>query len=226
MRSESGGYDGTSPPPRRVTRSLVAFPDGFTATKPVRCRPTDVARRPTPRPELRTALREALTAGREEFRDSVDRLASEYDFDAERVGTDPETLDPPAAVAPLDTPDREPVRRAWTLAEAPLGVVVAGAAYHDNPILYANRATRRLTGYTLSELCGENLRRLQGSGTDGAAVDALRNALRNWNSVTVELRNYRADGTPFTNRVTLVPRSGDDGTVRHWFGLQAAVPAD
>ncbi|ELZ24342.1 PAS fold domain-containing protein [Halosimplex carlsbadense 2-9-1] len=183
-------------------------------------------RGPTPRPELRAALREALTADRGSFRDSVDRLASEYDFDAQRLGADPETFDPPAAVAPLDVSDREPVWRAWMLAEAPLGVVVAGAAYHDNPVLYANRATRRLTGHSLAALWGENLRRLQGPGTDGAAVDTLRNALRNWNGVTVELRNYRADGTPFTNRVTLVPSPGDDGTVRHWFGLQAAVPAD
>jgi len=185
-----------------------------------------VARGPTPRPELRARLREALTAGREEFRETVDRLAAEHGFGADGLGTDPVAFDPPAAVAPLDPPDRTPVWRAWTLARAPLGVVVAGAAYHDNPILYANRATRRLTGHSLAALCGENLRRLQGPGTDGATVDTLRNALRNWNGVTVELRNYRADGTPFTNRVTLVPSPGDDGTVRHWFGLQAAVPAD
>lgn len=185
-----------------------------------------MAREPTPRPELRATLREALTADRPAFRETVGRLAAEHGFDADRLAADPETFAPPEAVASIDPPDREPVWRAWTLARAPLGVVVAGAAYHDNPVLYANRAARRLTGYTLSELCGENLRRLQGPGTDGAAVDALRNALRNWNGVTVELCNYRADGTPFTNRVTLVPSPGDDGTVRHWFGLQAAVPAD
>ena len=183
-------------------------------------------RGPTQRPELRARLREALTADRGTFRETVARLAGEHGFDADRLGTDPETFDPPAAVGHLDAPDREPVWRAWTLAGAPLGVVVAGAAYHDNPVRYANRATRRLTGYSLAELCGENLRRLQGPETDDAAVDALRNALRNWNGVTVELCNYRADDTVFRNRVTLVPRPGDDGTVAHWFGLQTAVPAD
>jgi PAS domain S-box-containing protein len=193
---------------------------------PVRFRPTGVDRGPTPRPELRATLREVLTADREAFRETVARLAAAHGFDADRLDTDAETFDPPAAVGALDPPDREPVWRAWTLAEAPLGVVVAGAAYHDNPIRYANRATRRLTGYSRADLCGENLRRLQGPGTDDTTVDAIRNALRNWNGVTVELCNYRADGTPFRNRVTLVPRPGDDGTVTHWFGLQAAVPVD
>jgi PAS domain-containing protein len=49
------------------------------------------------------------------------------------------------------------VWRARTLEDAPLGVVLTGAAYHDNPLLYANRATRRLTGYTLAELWGDDL---------------------------------------------------------------------
>jgi hypothetical protein len=52
----------------------------------------------------------------------------------------------------------------------------------------------------------------------------LRDAVRGWNGITVELCNYRADGTSFTNRVSLVPVPDATGTVEHWFGLQAAVP--
>lgn len=177
-----------------------------------------------PQPELRTTLCEALTADRESFRETVDSLATEYGFDADRLATTPETFDPPAAVGSVAGTDI--VWRAWTLETAPIGVVLAGAAYHDNPLLYANRATRRLTGYSLAALSGENLRRLQGPDTDRAAVDSLREALRTWNSVTVELRNYRADGSSFTNRVSLVPVPDANGTVEHWFGLQAAVPDD
>lgn len=193
----------------------------------VRFGTSGVDRGPTPRPAqdpaLREALREALTADRDRFRRTVRELAAEYGFDAERLDADPASFDPPAAVGALEAPDRPPVWRAWALEEAPLGLVVAGAAYHDNPVLYANRATRRLTGHSLAGLCGENLRLLQGPETDPGTVDTLRTALRNWNGVTVELRNYTAEGTPFTNRVTLVPVPGADGTVGHWFGLQAAV---
>jgi len=183
-----------------------------------------VDRQPGPHPDVRTALGETLTADRESFRATVRRLADEHGFEADRLATEPETFDPPAAVAPVDPPDRRLVWRAWTLEDAPLGVVLTGAAYHDNPVLYANRAARLLTGYPLAALYGENLRRLQGADTDPSAVAGLRDALRGWTGVTVELRNYRADGTPFTNRVSLVPVPDATGTVTHWFGLQAAVP--
>lgn len=65
------------------------------------------------------------------------------------------------------------------------------------------------------------MHRLPGPRPDVRA--ALREALRDWNGVTAELRNYRADGTPFTTRLSLVPVPDDTGPVQHWFGLQAAV---
>lgn len=193
---------------------------------PLRSQPSCVDRQCAPRPDVRETLREALTADRESFRQLVDRLATEHGFDASRLETTPETFDPPAAVCPVAGPDRPLVWRAWTLEEAPIGVVLAGAAYRDNPVLYANQTTRQLTGYSLEALTGQNLRVLQGPATDDAAVADLREALSTWNGVTVELRNYRADGTPFTNRVSLVPVPDDGGTVEHWFGLQAAVPRE
>ncbi|MES3161508.1 MAG: PAS domain-containing protein [Halorubrum sp.] len=180
---------------------------------------------PRPRPELRAALQDTLTADRSLFRDTIDRLASEYGFDA-NLDTTPESFDPPASIGDLSASDRRLVWRAWTLENAPLGVVLTGPAYHDNPVLYATRATRRLTGYTLETLRGDNLRRLQGAETDPATVGTLREALRGWSEITVELRNYRADGTAFTNRVSLVPVPDTNGTVEHWFGIQAAVPDD
>lgn len=176
-----------------------------------------------PHPELRETIRETLVADRESFRETGVQLAAEHGFDADRLSTSPKTFEPPAVIAPVTGPDRRLVWRAWALETAPIGVVLTGAAYHDNPLLYANRATRQLTGYSLEELRDENLRRLQGTQTDPAVVAKLREALRNWSSITVELCNYRADGTSFTNRVSLIPVPGADGTVEHWFGLQARV---
>ena len=177
-----------------------------------------------PQPELRAALKNVLTADIESFRETVDRLTAEHGFGTERLAATPETFDPPATLPNASAPAGELVWRARTLAAAPIGVVLTGPAYQDNPVLYANCATRRLTGYSLAELRGGNLRRLQGPQTDPDPVGALREAIRGWSRVTVELRNYRADGTPFVNRVSLVPVPAADGTVEHWFGLQAAVP--
>jgi len=179
---------------------------------------------PGPRPELRAALETTLTADVGSFRETVDRLGTEHGFGTEQLTTTPDTFDPKGGVTGMSVRDRELVWRAWTLEAAPIGVVLTGPAYQDNPVVYANRATCRLTGYSLSELRGGNLRRLQGARTDPDPVGTLREAIRGWSSVTVELCNYRADGTPFVNRVSIVPVSDADGTVQHWFGLQAAVP--
>lgn len=176
-----------------------------------------------PQPELRAALESALTADIELFRETVDRLGTEHEFNTKRLAATPDTFDPPATLANASVPAGELVWRARTLEAAPIGVVLTGPAYQDNPVLYANRATCRLTGYGLAELRGGNLRRLQGAQTDSDPVEALREAIRGWSKVTVELRNYRADGTSFVNRVSLVPVPAADGTVEHWFGLQAAV---
>jgi len=72
----------------------------------------------------------------------------------------------------------------------------------------------------MTELRGENPRLLQGLETAAGPVDDLREAISVWTPVTVELRNYRRDGTPFRNRVSLVPIAGDDGTIRNWVGIQ------
>lgn len=178
---------------------------------------------PGPHPTLREAIREVLTADRDTFRAGVERLGADHGFGTDRLATEPASFDPPEPVKPVTGRRRRLVWRAWVLADAPLGVVLTGAAYHDNPVVYATPATRQLTGYTLAELCGENLRRLQGPATAPAQVDALRDALRGWRPTTVELGNERADGTRFRNRVSLVPTFDATGTVDHWFGLQAAV---
>ncbi|ESS06506.1 MAG: PAS sensor histidine kinase [uncultured archaeon A07HB70] len=123
----------------------------------------------------------------------------------------------------LDRRGRTLVRRVWTFDTAPVGLTLCGPAYRDTPVLYATRTVRRLTGYDLSELRGENPRLFQGPETEPGAVADLRAAVEAWNETTVELTNHRRDGTPVRVRVTLAPLAGDDGTVTHWLGVQRRV---
>jgi len=129
----------------------------------------------------------------------------------------------PSVVADLDGRGAALLGRIRRFDAGPLGLTLSGPAYRDNPILYANESFRDLTGYPLEELRGENPRLLQGPATDPEAVATLREAVDNWTEATVELWNYRRDGTRFRNRVTVVPVPGDSGTVDHWLGVQAAV---
>ena len=80
-----------------------------------------------------------------------------------------------------------------------------------------------LTGYPREEILGRNCRFLQGPDTREEPVAEMRTALDSGEPVTVELLNYRKDGTPFWNRVSLEPLRDDDGRVTHWIGYQMDI---
>lgn len=131
-------------------------------------------------------------------------------------------------VPPPAETDRERRLRwkVWVLRNAPLGVTLSGAAYEDNPVLAVNRTFERLTGYPARAMWGHNPRLLQGPETERGPLGDLHAALRRWEPVTVELVNYRADGTRFRNRVSLHPVFDDVGTVTHWFGVQGLADVE
>ncbi len=123
----------------------------------------------------------------------------------------------------LDARDREILGRVRRFDTAPLGLTLSGPAYRDNPILYANETLRHLTGYSLRELHGENPRLFQGPDTEPEALDTLHEAIDIWTEATVELWNYRRDGSRFRNRVTVVPVPDDSGMIANWLGVQSLV---
>ncbi|ERH05778.1 MAG: PAS sensor histidine kinase [Halonotius sp. J07HN4] len=106
---------------------------------------------------------------------------------------------------------------------ANIAITLSNPSQADNPIVYANDAYGELTGYTKSETLGENCRCLQGKNTDETQVAALREAIDNEEPITVELRNYRKDGTEFWNRLTVTPIYDDDGTLIRYLGTQQDV---
>ncbi len=106
---------------------------------------------------------------------------------------------------------------------APEGIVVCRSGQADQPLVYANAAFQRLTGYGSDELMGQDLRRLQGSDRDQEGRAQLREAIARGQSCRVLMRNYRKDGTQFWNEVVIQPMSGSDGTVTHIVGFHRDV---
>jgi phosphoserine phosphatase RsbU/P len=107
-------------------------------------------------------------------------------------------LDIEQAQAQLELKDR-------ALAASAEGITIADARLPDQPLIYANAGFERLTGYSVAEVLGRNCRFLQGSATDLATLDELRTAIGQEREVTVQLLNYRKDGTPFWNRLSITP---------------------
>jgi PAS domain S-box-containing protein len=108
---------------------------------------------------------------------------------------------------------------------APTGIVVCDPNLPDCPVIYANPAFYRITGYSEEEVIGRNCRFLQGPGTNPRHIKALREAIENGKAINVEIVNHRKDGSRFVNELHLSPIFGEDGEVRYIFGIQHDVSA-
>ena len=108
---------------------------------------------------------------------------------------------------------------------APTGIVVCDPNLPDCPVIYANPAFYRITGYSEEEVIGRNCRFLQGPGTNPRHIKALREAIETGKAINVEIVNHRKDGSRFVNELHLSPIFGDDGEVRYIFGIQHDVSA-
>jgi len=115
----------------------------------------------------------------------------------------------------------ETLRTAIDNAHSPL--TLTDPHEEDNPMVYVNDAFEEITGYTEADALGRNCRFLQGDGTDPETVARLREAIDDEEPITVELRNYRKDGTPFWNEVSVAPVYDADGDLIRYLGTQRDV---
>lgn len=93
----------------------------------------------------------------------------------------------------------------------------------DNPIVFANDAFLRLTGYSRQEVIGRNCRFLQVPETDPADVTKLRDAIARRAQIEPELINHRKDGARFYNRVLISPVYDENGHLSYFFASQFDV---
>lgn len=102
----------------------------------------------------------------------------------------------------------------------PVSLVLADPHLHDCPIVYVNKAFTATTGYSASFAVGRNCRFLQGKDTREEHRQAIRDALRAGREVTVDIANYRVDGSKFINRLVITPLHSDQGDLIYYLGLQ------
>lgn len=119
--------------------------------------------------------------------------------------------------------ERELSRLQQAIDDASVPISLADPSQPDNPLVYVNNAFEETTGYPPEEALGRNCRFLQGKDTDSEKVAALRGAINNEKPTSVELRNYRKDGTEFWNRLTVTPIYDDDDELVRYLGTQENV---
>jgi len=93
----------------------------------------------------------------------------------------------------------------------------------DCPIVFASDGFCNFTGYAVSEIEGRNCRFLQGPGTEKADVDKIRSAIKSEKEESVNLLNYKKDGTSFNNEFFLSPLYEEDGKLAYYIGVQCSV---
>lgn len=104
-----------------------------------------------------------------------------------------------------------------------MAMIVTDATQDDNPIIFANDAFLRLTGYARDEVIGRNCRFLQGPDTDPLAIARLRNAVAAGEDIAIDILNYRKDGASFWNALYLSPVRNGEGQIAYFFGSQLDV---
>lgn len=117
----------------------------------------------------------------------------------------------------------ENLRLARAIASASDGIVISDPHRPDNPVIYANPAFERITGYELKEVFGRNCRFLQGPGTSLEALDEIRQAIAAHREVRVILLNYKKTGQTFWNELKISPVFSGQGLLLYFIGIQTDI---
>ena len=103
------------------------------------------------------------------------------------------------------------------------GVIISDSLQPDNPVIMVNPAFERITGYRQDEVIGKNCRFLQGPDTSGAEIDKLKRALAEQRDCKMILKNYRKDGSPFWNELSIAPVEDGSGRITQFVGIMNEI---
>jgi len=103
------------------------------------------------------------------------------------------------------------------------GIVVAEQEGDDNILIYANAAFERLTGYSAEDILYQDCRFLQNGDRDQPGLHAIHEAVRSNQPCRQIIRNYRKDGSPFWNELSITPVFSDSDQLTYFIGIQKDV---
>ena len=92
-----------------------------------------------------------------------------------------------------------------------IGLIVTDPVEEDDPILFVNGAFTEITGYSIEDIYGKNIKIMYGEDTDMTLVRKIDRQSSEGKPVNEEILNYKKDGTPFWNELVMQPLVTDTG---------------
>ena len=111
------------------------------------------------------------------------------------------------------------------LEASPMPLTLASPVFEGCPLILANDAFLALTGYARDDVVGRSCNMLQGPASDEAVRAEMRTAVAEAREATVQITNYRRDGSRFMNLVFLMPVFAGDGRLLYMLGSQCDITA-
>ena len=142
---------------------------------------------------------------------------------------------PPSPEKPLDPVQRDAAMAGSEMHDPGNGIffaavkttrmpmIVTDPNLPDNPIIFANPAFLSTTGYDADEVLGRNCRFLQGAETDPDTVAEIGLAIREQRQASVELINYKKNGSAFWSALFISPVLDGEQKLRYYFASQLDV---
>ncbi len=102
-------------------------------------------------------------------------------------------------------------------------VLITDPNQPHNPIIYANPAFTRITGYEAQEAIGQNCRFLQGIDSDQQVISQIRAAIVEQREIKTTILNYRKDGQPFWNNLKIAPVLSEAKKLLYFVGISEDI---
>lgn len=99
------------------------------------------------------------------------------------------------------------------------GILITDSNKPNNPLIYVNKAFKRITGFDSADMVGKNMDMLMGAETDQNTRASLNLATRTGKGTSLLMKNYRKDGSVFWNDLTISPVFNRENNLTNFIGV-------
>lgn len=99
------------------------------------------------------------------------------------------------------------------------GILITDPGKPGNPLIYVNKAFKRITGFDWTDMIGKNMDILMGEETDPNLHLSLGKAMETGKGISMLMKNYRKDGIPFWNDLTISPVFNSENNLTNFIGV-------